>query len=127
MDLNFSAVKQILDQTLEPQSTGTHLMIFDQNGEVIYHTDGGEDLWSRISEEEKEQLTGLVLSDDRENNGRETEEVRIEGKGAAASVTKTKARDGEYWYIHLIPTFMLQEYRIYSVLRLQWLWYLYLP
>lgn len=91
VDLNFSAVKQILDQTLEPQSTGTHLMIFDQNGEVIYHTNGGEDLWSRISEEEKEQLTGLVLSDDRENNGRETEEVRIEGKGAAASVTKNKS------------------------------------
>ena len=61
IDLNFSAVRQILDSTLESQRQGHRLMIFDTSGDLIYHTgSNGEGLWGRMSDEEKSKIERIV-------------------------------------------------------------------
>ena len=84
IDLNFSSVKQILDQTLESASTGMHLMIFEYDGNLIYHTGAEGNLWGEISDSEKAALSGLVFSEDAESG--KSSEVKISGAESAASV-----------------------------------------
>lgn len=84
IDLNFSAVRQILDQTLEPASTGTHLMIFDNKGNLIYHTGQNEELWGDIRNEEKLELTRLIRNAETDINYDRV--IRINGKETVFSL-----------------------------------------
>lgn len=84
IDLNFSAVRQILDQTLESASTGTHLMIFDHKGELIYHTGENEDVWGNIQNSEKQEIIELVKTDETDISN--DCEIRLNGKEAAVTL-----------------------------------------
>lgn len=84
IDLNFSAVRQILDQTLESASTGTHLMIFDYKGELIYHTGENEDVWGNIQNSEKQEIIELVKTDETDISN--DCEIRLNGKEAAVTL-----------------------------------------
>ena len=84
IDLNFSAVRQILDQTLESASTGTHLMIFDHKGGLIYHTGENEDVWGNIQNSEKQEIIELVKTDETDISN--DCEIRLNGKEAAVTL-----------------------------------------
>lgn len=84
IDLNFSAVRQILDQTLEPTGTGTRLMIFDHRGNLIYHTGHNEEVWGDITNPEKQEITRLISFDNTDADY--DPEIRINGKNTVISM-----------------------------------------
>lgn len=55
IDLNFSSIRKMLDHLIEPGMTGTKLLIFDENEEIIYDSEGKEEeFWSQIGESREE-------------------------------------------------------------------------
>lgn len=82
IDLNFSAVRQILNHTLEPANTGTRLMIFDHKGNLIYHTGQNEEVWGDIRDGERKQITGIIKSEGSDGN----QELQINGKESVISI-----------------------------------------
>lgn len=86
IDLNFKAVEQILDKTLEPQNTGTRLMIFDDEENLVYHTSHGDSLWQGINEEEKAAIVRLV----EESGENKHIEMKIQGRNSSVSVMENE-------------------------------------
>ena len=86
IDLNFKAVEQILDKTLEPQNTGTRLMIFDDEENLVYHTSHDESLWQGINEEEKAAIVRLV----EESGENKHIEMKIQGRNSSISVMENE-------------------------------------
>lgn len=86
IDLNFKAVEQILDKTLEPQNTGTRLMIFDDEANLVYHTSHDDSLWHGINEEEKAAIVRLV----EESGENKHIEMRIQGRNSSVSVMENE-------------------------------------
>lgn len=86
IDLNFKAVEQILDKTLEPQNTGTRLMIFDDEENLVYHTSHDDSLWQGINEEEKAAIVRLV----EESGENKHIEMKIQGRNSSVSVMENE-------------------------------------
>lgn len=88
IDLNFSAVEKILDDTLKLQNTGTYLMLFDKDEDLIYRTGRKKDLWGEMTEADKEELLKTIRKDGK----RETEsaEISVGGKKSAVSIMENK-------------------------------------
>lgn len=60
VDLNFSAIRQMLGRLIEPRLTGMKLLVFDENQEVIYDSDGQEKVfWNRMEKNKKEFIDFL--------------------------------------------------------------------
>lgn len=86
IDLNFKAVEQILDKTLEPQNTGTRLMIFDDEENLVYHTSHDDSLWQGINEEEKAAIVRIV----EESGENKHTEMKIQGRNSSVSVMENE-------------------------------------
>lgn len=86
IDLNFKAVEQILDKTLEPQNTGTRLMIFDDEENLVYHTSHDDSLWQGINEEEKAAIVRIV----EESGENKHIEMKIQGRNSSVSVMENE-------------------------------------
>lgn len=86
IDLNFKAVEQILDKTLEPQNTGTRLMIFDDEENLVYHTSHDDSLWQGINDEEKAAIVRIV----EESGENKHTEMKIQGRNSSVSVMENE-------------------------------------
>ena len=86
IDLNFKAVEQILDKTLETQNTWTRLMIFDDEENLVYHTSHDDSLWQGINEEEKAAIVRLV----EESGENKHIEMKIQGRNSSVSVMENE-------------------------------------
>lgn len=65
IDLNFSNIRQMLDRLIEPSTTQTNLLIFDENQNVIYDSDSQEkQFWTQLSETEETQIRDFLRSEE---------------------------------------------------------------
>lgn len=84
IDLNFSAIRQMLDSLIEPRTTGTKLLIFDENQEIIYDSDGSEkEFWNQMKGSGEELKAFLA-------EGPTSRELTIYGKKCLAANVKNQ-------------------------------------
>lgn len=57
VDLNFSRIRELLDDLIVSGSTGMNLLIFDENWQVVYNSvKGADNFWEQMEEKEKEEF-----------------------------------------------------------------------
>ena len=86
VDLNFSAVRELLDRTLGSQKQGYRLMIFDTAGKLVYHTGMKNDsMWGKMSLQERNKVRKLVSESTGENG---IFNIGIEEEQATGTIVK---------------------------------------
>lgn len=69
IDLNFSSIRQILDRLVESMASRTKLMIFDKNQNVIYDSDGEEQVfWDQMDNDEEALVRDFLETGISEDN-----------------------------------------------------------
>lgn len=81
IDLNFSSIRQMFDHLVESRASRTKLLIFDENQNVIYDSDGEEQVfWNQMGEDEE-----LSIRDFLETGIAKDNELAIRGEKCLVS------------------------------------------
>lgn len=65
IDLNFSSIREMLDDLIKSGATGANLLIFDENQSVIYDSDGQAGrFWDSMEETEKAEIQAFLASEE---------------------------------------------------------------
>lgn len=85
IDLNFSNIRLMLEQLCASGTTGTNLLVFDEDRELIYDSEGQEEkLWNPAGREEKAEHTDFL------KEGSEEKELIIHGKKCLVAGTRNQ-------------------------------------
>lgn len=86
IDLNFSSIRQMFDRLIEPRSTQTKLLIFDEEQNVVYDSDGKEKrFWSQMSSAEEAQIRDFLRE-----GGLEDRKLSIRGEECLVTGIRNK-------------------------------------
>lgn len=68
IDLNFSQIRKMLDESMENRKTGTKILIFDNNHQVIYDSEGeASAFWDQVTAEEKQDIREFLSQEEPED------------------------------------------------------------
>ena len=86
IDLNFSSICQMLDQQAKSKETGTKLLIFDENQNLIYNSEGNEqNFWNEMTSSDCKEIQSLLKQEKPTKRG-----IRIYGKNSLVAEYKNK-------------------------------------
>lgn len=67
IDLNFSQIREMLDESMENRRTGTKILIFDSNYQVAYDSEGQESaFWNQLTDREVSKIRDFISQEEPE-------------------------------------------------------------